>query len=570
MRKLSFSVSKTIKFFRREEIFVLTIIFLAVLTAIYPLIYELKAIAANQLPEIRYPIIESDFAPDMRVHLSRMRQGYEGKWLVKEKYTAEPHQPSIFHISYLLMGKVTGFFGLQPEQAWPIWRIIGGVFWLGAGYFFLLHCFAEKRLRLSAFALFVLVGNIPILVKSGGIPLGEWQFSTYLPWFTFYDPAKRIIFLPHYTFSAAFLTLTMAFLGEGIGSWRRKRFWQAGIFAFLAGIVMPHSLVIAATTGVFLILIDILSKISQGHFRERLGKAISLSWPFWVLIALCLVLYKLSFSYFPWNVQSLADLTKRNFQFEYPNVLRALGLTGPLALLALVLVFWRKLKTGYLSACWFLAVVVWVKVFEIFPISNPQRFTQIDVHLPLAVLTVILFDFLTQLVKKRKRAVFNFLMGFILLPSLLNWAISMRAQTLIIEAKIKADVPLVPQLPYLVYPIKPVMEAVFWLRDNTDHEQVVLTAETLGSMIPAYAGNTVVVGHGNQTVYFEQKMAAVKRFYQNQMNALGQAEFLSTNRVKYIFWGPEEREISGLNQAPNWPWPTVYNNQGVVIYQVSN
>ena len=156
--------------------------------------------------------------------------------------------------------------------------------------------------------------------------------------------------------------------------------------------------------------------------------------------------------------------------------------------------------------------------------------------------------------------------GLLLLPSVLTWPVSLKAQKMFIDAKIAAGYPLIPQLPYVVYPDRQVMDAIFWLRDNTDHEAVVLTAETLGSMLPAYSGNTVYLGHGNQTVYFEQKMALMKRFYQGLMTRQEMKDFLQSNRLTYVFYGPEERQIGKL--LPVDFLAPVFQNDQTTIYQV--
>lgn len=112
------------------------------------------------------------------------------------------------------------------------------------------------------------------------------------------------------------------------------------------------------------------------------------------------------------------------------------------------------------------------------------------------------------------------------------------------------------------------MEAVFWLRDQTDHKEIVLAAETLGSMIPAYSGNTVFLGHGNQTVYFAEKLNQAKDFYQGSMNPGQMEEFLAKNGIKYVFYGPEEAEWGSFNQSSSEILRMVYSNKDTAIYRV--
>ncbi|HEX3000091.1 MAG TPA: hypothetical protein VHR86_07635, partial [Armatimonadota bacterium] len=50
-------------------------------------------------------------ADDACVHLSWMRQAAEGRWLFSDRFTAETQQPQFFHLFFLLLGKIAGWFG---------------------------------------------------------------------------------------------------------------------------------------------------------------------------------------------------------------------------------------------------------------------------------------------------------------------------------------------------------------------------------------------------------------------------------------------------------------------------
>lgn len=532
---------KKFSFFCQEEVLVSAIILTALVISFSPFIYEILA-TTRRLPESRYPLLETEFPPDQRVYLSRMRQGYEGKWLVKEKYTSEPHQGSLLHISYLLMGKATGLLGISPTRAFPVWRLIGGAFLLLSGFFFISTFFAEKRLRLAAFLLFVFAGNLPILSKTG-IPFLGHHFSSFLAWYTFFDPVKRIFFLPHYTLSSGFLSLALAFFWQGTKIPKRAQFIKAGISAFIAGIILPQTLMVVIPTTAFVSLMKLANRSPKKGTKTRIKNWTIQSAPFWFLTLLALTLIIFSLSYFPWKVHSSADLTKRDLPFNCLEILSGLGVTGLLGVLGGINVLLQRRKIGYLSALWLLVTFFLVSIFTIFPISNSYRPLQIDLHLPLAVTSVVLVNDLAKLSAKKRKLIFRWAIALILLPSLLVWLVSLKAQKLFVDAKIGASYPLIPQKPYVVYPEKTVMEAIFWLGDRTDHQEVVLAAETLGSMIPAYAGNTVYLGHGNQTVDFEAKNTQMKRFYQGKMTKKEIKAFLNQNRIKYIFFGPEEKEI---------------------------
>jgi hypothetical protein len=535
------------KFFLKEEFLVPALIFLAVFLAFSPYLYELVAIG-RRLPAERYPLIETDYAPDARVYLSRMREGFDGAWLVSEKYTAEPHRPSILHISYLAMGKLAGLVRITPVPAFFLWRLLIGLGLLLAGYLFISQAFSGKTERLLAFLLFVFVGNIPILARNS-IPVFGHDWSFYLGWYTYFDPAKRIIFLPHYNLGTLFLISSLLF-------WPKKKYWLSGLFAMLAVIVLPQTVVILGFIGGLSLVWEFI----------KTKKLIIASWPFWLLLLAGFLAIKYSLSYFPWNVQGQADLTKRDISLSYcKEALFGLGPTGILGLIGAFWVIIRRRTKGYPAAFWILGIIFGIIIFTIFPVSNGFRFFQIDLHLPLAITTVILLKTIANLFKSRKGIVFGALVFLVLLPSFITWPVSLKGQTMFIDQKIAAGYPLIPQLPYVVYPIRPVMEAVNWLKDNTDHQQVVLAAQTLGSMIPAYAGNYVFLGHSNQTVYFDSKLKQMQDFYSRRMNINQMKQFLSQNRISWVFYGPEEAGMGKIADLTFLKPAAVFRD--VIIYR---
>lgn len=561
---------KLIAFFSQEEILVVLIISAAILVSLLPFLYE-AIMAGRVLPESRYPLFETDFPPDLRVYLSRMRQGAEGRWVVTEKFTSEPHRPSFFHISYLLMGKMTGFLGIDPTQAMPIWRVVATAFMLGSGYFFLLQVFSEKWQRLVSLFIFAFVGNFPWPVKQGISFLGL-NFKTFLGWYTYYDPLKRLFFHPHYNFAAGFLGLTMIFLWRGVKKQRRKELVWAGVFGFISGIILPVTSLVAILTGGFLFLLVLLGwigKLPSKKFWWRVKALVFLSWPYWLGVFLALFLVFYTFSYFPWKIHGQADVDKRFMGFDFVGVALGLGTTGVLGFIGSFYVLTRKKSAGMISALWLLAVMAWTVFLRLAPVSNPYRLVQVELHLPLAIISLILVESLVSLFKKNRQFILKILLVLIVLPSIVIWGMAFNSQKNFIDQKLRAGFPVIPKVPYVVYPLTEVMEGIFWLRDTTDHQTVVLTAETLGSMIAAYAGNTVFLGHGNQTVYFPQKKAQMERFFREEMSGGEAQTFLTQGRIDYIFWGPEEQEIAFQVQASaSSSYRPVFQNETVTIFQV--
>jgi len=526
-----------------EELIVVFLILASLLLAASPIFYELKMISCC-LPSDRFGLLEGDFPPDTRVYLSRMLQGYQGQWLIKEKYTSEPHSPSLLHWLYLVLGKIGRVFDLPPYKTFPFWRIVAGDVFLFSGHFFLCQFFSKKSSRLAAFLLFIFACNLPLLNPSGVPFLGK-NFSFALSWYTFFDPAKRLVFLPHYLFASAFLIFAFAFLKKG-------KFGLSGFFAFLGGTILPQALLIYLVSLAFWDICWLKQKGFKGLIRCQL--------PLFFWLALGLLFWKISLSYFPWNIQTQADLSKRGeVPFRFGEYFLGLG-TGALGFLAAIWILIFRKKEFFLPALWLLAVLLLLVVLGIFPFSNQFRLTQIDIRLPLFVVLIAFLE-------KQKKLFFTLGVFLLLLPSFLAWPVSLKSQRLFIQSKIAAGWPLLPQKPYVVYPRKEVMEAIFWLGKNTSPRSVVLAGETAGSMIPAYAGNFVWLGHGHQTVNFSTKMQLTKNFYQGKMGEEAK-NFLKEQRINFVFYGPEEAEFGEEKLFLKPFLKPVFSNSLVKIYQV--
>lgn len=556
---------KIIKKIFREEIIVILATIFAMVLSFYPYVYEVGKVRTN-LAEERYPLLfEYDFPPDWRFYISRIREGYEGKWLVTEKYTSEVHSPSVLHIVYLFIGKAARVFSLQPEYAFVAARIVSGIFFIMSAYLLIHALVREKKLRIIAFLLFLFVANIPVLDRYG-IQLFGRNLSFVITWNTFFDPGKRLVFLPHYTLANGLLFLGFRLLVRGIKERKVQAITSSGVLLFLASLVLPTVAIFSLGVSAAYIAFSLVAGFSRKTVINEVLKMAKITWPFWVLSLGTLIFLKLATSYFPWNLGVLIDLTRFRRLLTNNEILFGMGIIGPLGLIGALYVIFSKNREYLFPVSWIAALVGLHFFADKTNFFSSQRFYQIDHHVVLAILTVFLLAALEKFLNKRY--VFGILAALVFVPSILAWIVSVKSSLMFIDAKIGAGYPIIPQLPYIVYPVRDVMNGVFWLRDNTNHNTVVLSGETLGNMIPAYSGNYVYFGHGNQTVLFDSKKEMVARFFRGGIGEEGAKELVREGRINYIFYGVEERELS-QGHDPNYSFlELVYKNPLVKIFKV--
>ena len=139
-----------------------------------------------------------------------------------------------------------------------------------------------------------------------------------------------------------------------------------------------------------------------------------------------------------------------------------------------------------------------------------------------------------------------------------------------VDHKLRATYPIVPHGAEVMYPMKEIIDGLTWLQVYASRDAVVFSGVTTGNYIPVYAGNTAYIGHAN-TVKAEEKEAAMYTFFQNHLCREHEMNWIKSEGVSYVFYGPEEREIANYIPELLTYYPDleeVYKSEQVRIYRV--
>jgi hypothetical protein len=227
------------------------------------------------------------------------------------------------------------------------------------------------------------------------------------------------------------------------------------------------------------------------------------------------------------------------------------------------------LVTRHVSLLWLWILVVALLLYS--PLNAQRRFVE-GVQIPLAILAAIgLCEILLPRLEhtrafaalaarprySRERLRRLLLVLFLSIMSIANFAVLARLSFLTAVEQ-----------PDAFFRSRDEIAAVDWLGAHASRDDVVLSTYWTGSFIPARAGNRVFVGQRYETVDFENKVAAVEKFFSAGSDDAWRRDLLAQYRIAYVFYGARERDLGAFDPARADYLQSVYSNPSVEIYVV--
>src|SRR3989344_1017267 len=378
------------------------VVFLSLLFTIFSFTPTIIEITSRFLVPIeRAFLLEHNYLFDYNFYLSRIRQGYEGRYLVTEKYYNQPHTQSLFQVVYLYIGKIGAFLQLSVPATYHLSRLVFGLTLLCVIGFFCLKML-PGRWGIVAFLLALTGGSWPIPMMIEGYP----RFGTYMGWWSVFDSLQRITHLPHVLFGQLLLLLFIRVYMGPLKLGVKRILW--GLVGFVAGIIFPPTLIIFYTWFGLLSLFEFFGILTHKKKKEGISVWIRHTIVPRILFAILsvpsLFYAQYMFTKLPWSALPLMDILHR-IPLPYKEYALALGPMLPLGLFGLLMVFVKRERKLFPVVSWVLSVGLLIIIFERVPQQSPLRFTEAAVHVPLGVLSAYLFQsFWHESEKLRKRA----------------------------------------------------------------------------------------------------------------------------------------------------------------------
>ncbi|MBI9034942.1 MAG: hypothetical protein JEZ03_10775 [Bacteroidales bacterium] len=466
---------------------------------------------------------------DGNSYLAKMSMGYSGEWTFSLPYTANAPSNVVLFVFYLFLGHIARLTQLPLILVFHLARLFSSLLLLTS-----INSLIEKfqmidesnRIKMLAVLVFG-SGMGWIVLMTGAITSDFWVAEAF--------PFLSSFTNPHFPFSL-FLMIELL-LAIQKNDHRFRKFGKLGLFSLLLSIVLPFGLGIV-------LMIEICVQVWNFISRRKIK-----IYEF-CMIALCglpFVVYDflitLNDPYIEaWNAQNLTPS---------PPIWDILISFSPLlffSILGTTKIFKNKNPSGLEKSLivWLFAGLALINI----PFSLQRRF-MLGLYIPIAILGFIGFQELSK-----KLAFFRKSISWIILLICIGLT-----NILIIFGGISGVAKNNTRLTIS----RDEMDAMLWLRNNSEKDDIVLASADIGLLIPVYSANDVIYGHPFETLNGMEEQQFVKDVFSGMINEEELKQIIDTRKIDYIFYGEREKVFGG--RIDFGEFHTVYSNETVNIYE---
>jgi len=489
---------------------------------------------------------------DYNVHLASIHAGLRGEWAYPLLHTSERTTPSYVKMTFILVGQIGRVLPFSAPALFEITRWVFGLWMLITFYVFASRFLESVALRRSAFVLLALGSGVGWLMfalkwqpEPEVSPLDFWLIDLY----GFFS----LLALPHIAAVYALMwSSLLTFLDfQKSGAWRR-------LILTVLIVVTMQAIQPFAPLGVdaVFVLYSVLQwwRAWRIKVRDVIGLCVVAAAQLPLLIYSILIFYGDPI----WRGHTQLYVTLSPSPLYY---VLGLGVVGVYTIFGMWRVARRRFAQSQILIIWILVVIVLVYL----PTNFQRRFTE-GVMGPITVLGAIGLGYrVLPTLRRVKQWFFNYpyrrarnfaliLALFITLPSTLYLVSGGTLLMAIRDPKI--------------FDSGDVVAGIKWLGENSNPDDVVLSSERVGGVIPMWIGHRVYVGHPIETVNYPVKMELVKKFY-STMSDDERKSLLAQCECHYVFYSSHERELGSFNPDSANYLRRVFADGATTVYEVA-
>jgi len=441
---------------------------------------------------------------DANTYLAKMRQGWEGSWSWQNRYTTESSPAAYLFMFWLVLGHIAALFNLPLIVVFHLARIAAAIALMAAAWFMICHFIEDRSARRFAFFFCAFGLGLGYVIQALGQPVIFGHQTDTLDWrmpelTAFYS----VLALPHFAWSGVFAAVGVALTLKAIQRGSLVLGALAGLAWLGQASIHPQMpILMGGATAVALLL---RPAAPRGWIAAALAFAIPAPY----------ILYSyLAFVGNP-EVQRWTFHSKNALPPESISLLFAIAPQLLLALTGVPAALRRRSREDLFLVAWL------VLLAAILYLPNPagdlrRRFLD-GLYLPLVILAArgMYEAILPRLHSVRARALVPFSYvsfstigsAFLVLAPL---AVAAHAQYTVTTAE---------------------FDGLNWL--GAEPVGRVLAMPGVGLYVPAYSGDTVYVGHYDETFDYLNKTQTALGVLTGKADL---EQFIRQNHIRYVVW----------------------------------
>lgn len=482
-----------------------------------------------------------------------IRQAKEGAWAIIDSHTTRP-TPSVYgYVFFIAAGKVARVFHIDPILMYQITIVTGGIAFSIATYF-LITLLLPIPLHVISLLFVLVLETAPRIRDIVSLPLPQWSATIEGQ-----SAIARVFGLPHHVWGETLGLLLFSLIIISV----KNMTLTSVVLIFILGFVGTNTL-----PSYFVILLSCvfipwgLFSIYSKHWKQVIPP---------LIIAGLAILTGGMFVHFefakgaPWNAAVAVEKSWWTNEFVLIPFFQSLLLYYPFAFLGAILAptFWKSMpltlkRTFILALSWTVLPVFLILMSSLawFPIANGRIASDISTF-PMGVLAAI---GVWALQKAIKRPVVR---QYVLAISLgvlfgISTMLTIIYTTRVIESQ---------DAKAASYPTTDTWRAMLSLQ-SIPQGSGVLVLPGYGEIIPGFSNTRVFIGGPHGFMDWIERRALAQQFYAGTMDPNAVKEFLITNDISYVFYGPDERAIT--TQSPLYPdlLTPVFQTNDTTVYKV--
>jgi hypothetical protein len=463
---------------------------------------------------------------DGNSYLAKMRIGWDGDWVFRLPYTANPGNGGYLFLFYIYLGHLARFMNLSLVTTFHLARVLAGLLLIVTIYHFCNKSFqTTSKWNRWSFLWVSLGSGLGWLLFPFGLVTSDISVPEAYPLLSEYVN-------PHFPLGLGLLL--WIFLWSGQSGY--KTHFAILVFGLALAVIQPFAVVIGGLVLVGMAgwnWIETHKLVWKPPFFFLIGGGPFLVYQFWISTSDPIL--------GGWNAQN---------QTLSPPILDLVIAFSPALILAVWTFFrFRTWQLNYyqkIAVVWFISSLVLILV----PFSLQRRFLM-GFFVPVVILACIGISQLASSSKSQRR-IFTYSFA-ISIPTMLvilllaAFGISTRNESLFRSV--------------------PEQQAFTWLEAYAPANSIILSAPDTGNLIPIYSGQRVLYGHPFETVNADNMKMQVSDFFNGKLSTDAALKLIRDLHVGYIFFGPREKKL-GSPDILNKLQP-VFDNSDVTIFAVN-